>query len=226
MKKQNQMVVQSNNLVEAYYDSDLTATEHKIIRYAASKIKSNPDQFPTVSFDVKEFMRAGGLKGNAYHKKIEIIGDELSGKRIKIQNDQKIGWFPWLSSLVYDNGTIYLSFNTLIKDLLLELEGQFTKYNYQYIGDMRSSYSIRLYELLKQYAPIGKRRFDLLVLKKMLGVDGKYKGYGQFKQRVLNQAKKELDRKGKLIFSFEEIKQGRQVKEIVFFIQVHEEQLS
>lgn len=212
------LIVQSNDLIEAIYDSDLSATEHKILRYAASQIKKNPDKFPRVSFGVKEFMNAAGLKGNNYHSQVIKIGDELSKKRIKIQNKEKLGWFPWLSSLVYDKGVVYLAFNTEIKNLILELEGQFTKYSYQYIGDMRSGYTIRLFELLKQYANIGKRRLELDTLKKMLGVADKYPGYGQFKARVLMQAKKEMDKKDGLRFEFEEIKQGRKVTELVFFI--------
>lgn len=33
------LIVQFNSLIEAVYDSDLTETEHKILRYAASKVK-------------------------------------------------------------------------------------------------------------------------------------------------------------------------------------------
>jgi len=224
--KYNPVIVQSNDLIEAFYDSDLTPTEHKVIRYAASKIKDSPEMFPTVSFDVKEFLEAGGIRSNNHHKRIENIGDELSRKRIKLKNDSKVGWFPWLSSMIYEGGTVTFTFNILLKDLLLELEGSFTKYNYRYISDMRSSYSIRLYELLKQYAPIGKRKFRIDDLKRMLGVENKYPSYGQFKQRVLNQAEKELNKKGGLTFSFEEIKKGRKVHEIVFFISVNEKQLT
>lgn len=224
--KYNPVIVQSNDLIEAFYDSDLTPTEHKVIRYAASKIKDSPEMFPTVSFDVKEFLEAGGIKSNNHHKRIENIGDELSRKRIKLKNDSKVGWFPWLSSMIYEGGTVTFTFNILLKDLLLELEGRFTKYNYRYISDMRSSYSIRLYELLKQYAPIGKRKFRVDELKRMLGVENKYPSYGQFKQRVLNQAEKELNKKGSLTFSYEEIKKGRKVYELVFFIKATEKQLT
>lgn len=52
----------------------------------------------------------------------------------------------------------------------------------------------------------------------MLGVGDKYKQYGQFKLRVLQQAKKELDKKESLTFSFDEIKEGRKVVEIILNI--------
>ena len=224
-KYQNLMVIQSNNLVEAFYDSDLTATEHKLLRYAASKIKNNPDQFPDISFTVSEFLKATGIKSNNYHSKIIKIADELSKKRIKIQRDNEIGWFPWVQGIVYKEGVIYLTFNPFIRPLLLELDGQFTKYNYRYISDMKSGYSIRLFEILKQYAKIGKRKIEVETLKKMLGIGDKYEQYSQFKLRVLNQAKKELDQKKGLTFEYEEIKKGRKVTELIFFIHVKDDNL-
>lgn len=226
-KKKGVMVVQSNDLIEAYYASDLKATEHKIIRYAASKIKDNPNNFPRVTFTVQEFLDATGIKGNGYHQKIDQISKELSSKTIDITTkDNKSGkYFPWFSEVSYDDGFVVIEFNYKIKPLLLELEGQFTKYNYMYIGDMKSGYSIRLFELMKQYAKIGKRRIRVDTLKKMLGIEDKYEKYSQFKLRVLNQAKKELDQKEDLTFRFEEIKEGRKVVELIFHINAKEKQL-
>lgn len=45
----------------------------------------------------------------------------------------------------------------------------------------------------------------------MLGVGDKYKQYGQFKLRVLQQAKKELDKKESLTFSFDEINKAEKL---------------
>lgn len=221
----NDIVYQSNDLVEAIYDSDLTATEHKILRYAASKIRENSIDFPDVKFTVKEFMEAAGIKSNRYHQQFEKIADELTRKRIKIKNNEEIGWFPWLSALRYKNGVIYLSFNIHIKELIFELKNGYTRYEFNYIGNMRSPYTIRLFELIKQYAKIGRRRLKVDTLKQMLGVGDKYKQYGQFKLRVLQQAKKELDKKESLTFTFDEIKEGRKVVEIILNIKVNNPKL-
>lgn len=225
-RKKDVYVVQSNDLIEAFYETDLSPTEHKLLRYSASKIKENPDSFPDVSFTINEFLDACGISSNAYHKRIDKFGDELSKKRIKVKNDKKIGWFPWVQAIVYDDGIINIKFNTLVKPLLLQLEGQFTKYNYKYIGDMRSSYTIRLFELLRQYALIGHRRIDIDTLREMLGVHDKYIRYSHFKERVLLQAKRELDNKRGLTFDFEEIKKGRKVTEIIFYIKAQESDIA
>lgn len=218
LNKKNNIVVQSNRLVEAYYDTDLTATEHKILRYAAGKMRDSPDDFPSVNFTVREFLEAGGISGGGYYSRFEKIADELSRKRIKIQTEKSVGWFPWLSALIYEDGEVRLTFNSMLKEMLLDLDGQFTKYDYKYIGSMRSAYTIRLFELLKQYALLKRRRVRVDVLRNMLGTGEKYKLYGSFKQRVLQQAQKELAEKDGITFDFVEIREGRKVVSIEFLI--------
>ncbi|MCI2256213.1 replication initiation protein [Domibacillus sp. PGB-M46] len=228
-KKENKaLVVQSNDLIEAYYEADLKMSEHKIIRYAASKIKLNDTQFPHYSFEVSEFLAAAGVKGNNYHKEIEKIADGLSKRRIKVKSKEKIGWFPWFSGIVYEKGTVHIVFNALIKDLLLQLEERFTNYPFDVIAPLKSSYSVRLFELLKQYEKIGHRTIALEELRLMLGVTEKYPEYGNFKQRILKHSQKELKEKTNLSFEFEEIKQGKKVEKIKFTInsQYKQEQLA
>ncbi|MET1032486.1 replication initiation protein [Domibacillus tundrae] len=227
-KESNGLVVQSNDLIEAYYEADLKTSEHKIIRYAASKIKLNDTQFPHYSFEVSEFLAAAGVKGNNYHKEIEKIADGLSKRRIKVKSKEKIGWFPWFSGIVYEKGTVHIVFNALIKDLLLKLEERFTNYPFDVIAPLKSSYSVRLFELLKQYEKIGHRTIPLEELRLMLGAAEKYPEYGNFKQRILKHSQKELKEKTKLSFEFEEIKQGKKVEKIKFTInsQYKQEQLT
>lgn len=217
-------VTQSNQLVGAYYESDLSTTEHKIIRYAISKVNVDQNNFPEVSFSTAEFMSAGGLRGNNYHEQVRKTVDELSRKRIKLESAEEEVWIPWVSKVTYSHGVVHLIFNTVIKDFIHGLKSGYTQYDFRQIGGMRSGYSIRLFELLKQYAPIKKRKLSVNVLRRMLGIeDGKYKQYGHFKSRVLNQAKKELDEKKYLTFDFEEIREGRRVVALMFYIEAHKD---
>ena len=83
----------------------------------------------------------------------------------------------------------------------------------------KSTYSIRLYELLKQYEKIGERTFDLIEFKKTLGIrPGSYKLYGHLKSKILNPTQKELKQNADIRFDFKEKKQGRKVVGIIFRI--------
>jgi plasmid replication initiation protein len=215
-------IYQSNDLVEAIYEDDLTATEHKIIRYAAGKIAKSPDHFPNVSFSVSDFIKAAGLSGNSYYGKVSKIAGELTKKRIMIKTESKIGWFPWFKGIVYDGGMVHIQFNDVIEPYLINLteQGRYTKYDFPTIGSMQSPYTIRLFELLQQYGKIQKRTFKLDKLKEHLGVGDKYKQYGHFKSRVLLKAQEELNDINVLTFTFDEIKQGRRVDQIEFDIKI------
>jgi plasmid replication initiation protein len=82
---------------------------------------------------------------------------------------------------------------------------------------MRHSYSIRFYELLKQYESIGWRYFELDELMDILGIKpDEYKLYAHFKARVLKPVKAEFDEKYQqkeldLTFDFKEHKEARKV---------------
>ena len=215
-------IYQSNDLVEAIYEDDLTATEHKIIRYAAGKIVKSPEHFPNVSFTVTEFIKAAGLSGNSYYSKVSKIASELTKKRIKIKTDSQVGWFPWFKGIVYKDGMVHIQFNDVIEPYLINLteQGRYTKYDFPTIGHMQSPYTIRLFELLQQYVKIQKRSFRLDKLKEHLGVGDKYKQYGHFKSRILLKTQEELNDINVLTFDFREIKNGRRVEEIEFDIHI------
>jgi hypothetical protein len=68
------------------------------------------------------------------------------------------GWiaFNWFSSIEYipGKGIIEIEFSEKLKPFLLDLKEYFTTYELQYIFPMRSFYSQRLYEWLKEYENI------------------------------------------------------------------------
>ena len=85
-----------------------------------------------------------------------------------------------------------------------------------------------MFEILKQYEKIKKRTIVLEDLRKMVGsteIDSKgnitkydYDEYSNFKKKVILVAQKELKQKTDIYFEFKEIKQGRKVVAIEFYI--------
>ena len=88
----------------------------------------------------------------------------------------------------------------------------------QNICKLNSVYAIKLYELLKQYHKIGWRIIDIRELKYMFGIDKGYSQYCDFKKRVILIAISEINKNTDLEIEIEEIKKGRKVSEIKFFI--------
>ncbi len=83
---------------------------------------------------------------------------------------------------------------------------------------MKSSYSKRIYLLLKEYGKFGTRIFNLEELMDILQVPKSFRAYGEFKKKVLKRAEADINLHTDLLISFEEKKIGRKVNEIVFTI--------
>ena len=101
----------------------------------------------------------------------------------------------------------------------MELKEKFTSYQLENVVRLNSVYSIRIYELLKQYERIRKRKLTLEELRYFLGIEkDKYKQYGHLKNKVLLVAQKEINKKTDIQFTFNEIKTGRKVTGFEFDI--------
>ena len=85
--------------------------------------------------------------------------------------------------------------------------------------ELKSKYAFRLYELLKQYQSIGRRKFSVSELRDLLGVEqGELKLWVHFKTRVLEIAKREINAKTDLVIDYTTKKVGRRIEFIIFSI--------
>jgi ribosomal protein L17 len=127
----------------------------------------------------------------------------------------------WLSSAEYyeGKGLVELEFSPKMKPYLLQLRDAFIKYQLKNVLPLRSTYSIRIYELLKQYENIGKRTFTLIEFRKILDVSPeKLTRFHDFKKRILLKAQEDLKNHTDISFTFNVIKAARNVSSIEFII--------
>lgn len=214
------LVVKSNELIEARYDLNLN--EQKIILYAASKLDKNKEKFNILEMDIREFTDLINTSEKRYTELRQVVR-ELRKKEIIIKldknNSEKELITGWLSSIEYKgNGKIELEFSAKLAPYLLQLQERFTKYELKNVLYLKNKYSIRIYELLKQYEKIGKREFELEEFKKIIGCEGRHDRYNHFRERVLEPARKEITELTDILFDYESIADGRKVKGIKFTI--------
>ncbi|MCQ6281060.1 replication initiation protein [Bacillus sp. EB600] len=205
-------------LIEANYK--LGVVEQKIILCLASNIQPSDSDFKTYTLPVKEFNKLLGLKGNPKYTELRQITRELMQKVFEVRINKKVIQVAWLSYVAYNesDGTIDIRFDPFLRPYLLELKREFTSYKLENVVKLKSSYAIRIYELLKQYEKLKERTFLLKDLRKILGTEDIYPAYGNFKQRVLVPAQKELQKKTDISFQIEEVKEGRKVDKVKFVI--------
>jgi len=218
----NNLVTQSNNLVEARYF--LTKNEQLILYAMISFINPNDKDFITYKTSISGFARLLGLHKRTISKDIDDITSRLMTRFVKIET--KDGWekYTWVKTIKVnkEDDEIILRFNDDLKPYLLDLRKRFTSFKIKKIAFLKSIYAIRIYQLLVEYnnKKIPNFTYELEDFREMvLGEKSKkYSAFKDFRVRVLEGAQKELDIESDLTFSFKAVRVGRKIRKIEFQI--------
>lgn len=215
----NSLIVKSNYLVNARYS--YTPLEMKIVYLMARQIKPGDDAFQTYHLNIREFQRDCNLSGNSLHEYMVKVIKRLMGKVIEVRDENNnVELFPLVTYSKHrsQEGTIALTFVPQMQPHLLDLKERFTSFYDANVLALNSQYSMRIYELLKQYETIGKRKITVDRLRHILMLEDKYESYNLFKRKVIEKARKDLDKHCDIGFTYQEFKTGRKITSIEFKI--------
>lgn len=217
----NYLVTKSNYFImNSSYD--LSLEEQKLILTLASMVQPDDEEFKPYIFKISDFMELLGVENQAKYTEIPKITKELMKKVFEIEEDNRITQIAWLSSVTYEKGTgcVELEFSPKLKPYMLKLSSLFTQYRLANILSMKSKYSPRIYEILKcnEYKKQGYVEIEVEELRKLLKADTIYPLYADFKRKIILQTQKELHKLSDISFEFDEIKTGRKVTRLRFYI--------
>lgn len=215
----NHLVVKSNALIEC--KTKMTALEQKIIGVLASEISPCDEDFKDYEFSIKEFINLAGTNETAIYKQIHESARRLMQKIVTFKRGNRTVTTAFLSSAttIDGEGKIILRFDPSLKPELLNLKKIFTEYRLEHILKLKSSHSIRIYELLKQYERIRKRELEIDEFKSLLGIGEGYDRFYDFERYVLEPAKAEINEKTDIAITYSKIKSGRRISKIAFTIE-------
>jgi len=226
IKKRNMMILvkEPNEFIQGRYK--LNAFALKMLALLFSKVDPfNDKSFTKYEISVKEVQ---SLLGKSYGEIYNIVKNTFRNLiDIKLELEYEDQWKIFTiivdPTILKRDGviTFFISPNLLS---LLKNTKHYLQYDLSILAYFNSSYSLRLYKILKDKWETSKKfnkepiyRISIEKLKKILQIPNTYL-YGNIKQKVLKPALEEINKWSDISIRIEEIKKSRKVKEIIFYI--------
>lgn len=243
LKAREYTVAKSNQLVQKTR-YNFSVQEQRTVAYICSKIKpieaidrakGTPFQLD-YDFNILEYSRVCGIQdnGRVYEECKAILKglrDKSMWMTLEDGSETVVGWLDRVTTNKR-SGIAKIKIDDRLAPYLFDLKEKFLSYGLKNILNMKSQYSIRLYELLKSYCDmkvgqtdhrdkIDKLRepksiswtVEVEELKRLLMVENikSYSNFNLFKTKVLEVAQKEINELTDMVVYFEPITKGRKV---------------
>ena len=249
--KSREYIVSKSNQIVQKCRYDFSVTEQRTIAYICSKIKpieildrtkETPFQLE-YEFNILDYVRTCGLQDNG--KLYEEVKSTLKGLRDKSMwltlpdgSETTVGWLA-KATTNKRSGIAKIKIDEDLAPYLFDLKEKFLSYGLKNVLNMKSQYSIRIYELMKSYhdMKIGQTdhrskseklktpqkiewTIDLDELKRLLMVDTikSYSNFKDFRRYVLEKAQKEINELTDISVYYEPITKGRKTIKVKFTI--------
>jgi plasmid replication initiation protein len=217
----------------------LTPREQKLILYMATLLKPEDSDFEAYLVPVSEIEHIlktdTTKKHGSFYERLDELLDSITDKKITFPTDFTIdgvrlrGHINWVAGAVpkYDeNGNLCVEFgfSPQMKPFLLGLKEKFTRFEFLEVARMKSGFSIRIYQMCKSYyyENIRHGRNTMAVslgeLKQRLGISDKYPDFRNFRRKVLDVARNEINEKTRLHIEYDFVKKGRNISGIRIII--------
>jgi len=226
-------VAQSNTLILGKQNLKLNSA--KLIRSAIMQVVREDTELKPYKVSINDLSKMFGVTPQNLYQSIDDITNDIFHNPLFIrqvdENGKTTGFIKmsWVSTCEYNEGLgLALKLNDDLKPLLLGLKEKYTQYTLDTILEMKSTYSIRLYELLLEgvknkggMVPYEGCDIQLSVqeIKECLGCEDKYPMYGHFKDRVIKPSIEEITDLTTIKVTYTEVKYSRSVEDIIFHLE-------
>lgn len=224
LKFNNELIIQHNNLVEANYR--LSLQEKRLMLFLISRIKKDDDSFKNIEISISELASVMEVDKKNMYRDMAKVTKNMIGRVLSIRDldEDSLLQVPWIASAkyFYRQGVINFQISEKLAPYLLALKDKFTIIRLSDLMCFRSIYAIRIYELLKQYQPVGQRRIDLAQLRLSCGIpENRLNLVSDFRRKVLDIAKREINEKSDILIEFEFFKRSRKFIGVEFDIKLN-----
>ncbi len=222
-------VVQANNLIGGKQALKLNSA--KLIRSAIMQVVREDEELKPYIITIKDLSELLGVPASNIYRDVDEITDDIIKNPVYIReerNGKTIDFIkiPWVTRCEYKSDVgIALKLNEELKPFLINLKEHYTQYTLQEVLAMKSVYGIRIFEMLQskimsRVLPKDGIAVILSVqeIRECCDCEDKYPAFGNFRDKVIDKAVKEINRVTmfKVVYSY--IKKARSVVEIKFDI--------
>lgn len=221
-------LVEKRNVLNELRKNNMTLQELRVFSIYLAKINARDISTRKVRFSIDEFQRILELDrpkidyfkevtANLLQKLVEV-SEENGGynqfqlfKRCRMSKDEQGEWYVELDA--HDEAL----------PLMFDFKSHYFTYELWNVLTLTSRNQIRLYEILKQYEFIGKRKISLEELRRFLGIEpDEYSRWCDFKRRVLDSCQKALAEQTDITFTYEPVRTRHKFTAVTFFIRKNE----
>lgn len=225
------VVTQDNRFIYAKYD--MNANEMKFFMWIVAQLNSQKGQlFQVCEIPLSEIFQVWQWKDSsegysyvrnlcysmakkAYVEDFKLLDEKTMKEKSVFQA------MPLFKFIRYEEGQSYVAYqlNDSLTEYLLDLKRDFTQLKFSDIQQMKSAYSIRIYNMLVCELKQNRQalKMNLAVLQNILEVPKSLYEWQGFKRRVLDQAQKDINAKSNLVLlDIKIFKTGRKITDLEF----------
>ncbi len=215
---QDKVVMQHNAITSGRYD--FTACQLDLLFMILAQLEIGKTEYTIHTSDI-ETITGRQWQINQLTKSTELI----LTKMFEVEDSESYTQFVLFQYFKYLKGqrSIQVKLSEIALPYFFELKSNFTALQLKSTLSVTSKYAKRLYALACQWRSVGKKRFEIEELKKMLGLIDKkgkeqFEEISAFRKNVLDIAKKQINEESDIYFDYKLIKQGRSFRWVEIYV--------
>ncbi|PTT75520.1 MULTISPECIES: replication initiation protein [unclassified Chryseobacterium] len=215
---QDRVVMQHNAITSGRYD--FTACQLDLLFMILAQLEVGKTEYIIHTSDI-EAITGRQWQINQLTKSTELI----LTKMFEVEDSESYTQFVLFQYFKYLKGqrSIQVKLSDIALPYFFELKSNFTALQLRSTLSVTSKYAKRLYALGCQWRSVGKKRFEIEELKKMLGLIDKkgkeqFEEISAFRKNVLDIAKKQINEESDIYFDYKLIKQGRSFRWVEIYV--------
>jgi len=208
----------SNLFIEGIFKGKLEPSDKKLLNLIAHKVLATGNNENTITVPMSDVVDVGASDKKNVYRDVANMLRRLLDLKFVYDNEKTETFLGFgIGELSYENQIIKVCLSPSMLKVCKTLDKGYTRLLLRNLRPLRSLYSVRLYELLRQYAKLGHRFIDYDTLRELLWCNEKYKHFFSFKARILKPAQREINEKTDITFDFAVKKEFGSKKRKIFF---------